>query len=61
MTLASENGSSCTEVLCFVFNFSLFIYLFGCTGSSLLTEGFLYFGKQRLLVAAASLVLEHGL
>ena len=60
MTLASENGSSCTEVLCFVFNFSLFIYL-AALGLHCFQRAFSSVGKQRLLVAVASLVLEHGL
>ena len=49
----------------------LFIYLFifGCVGSSLLhtafsscrEQGLLFFAVHRLLVAVASLVVEHGL
>ena len=55
----------------FFFFFNLFIYLFifGCVGSSLLCVGFsscgerglLFIAVHRLLVAVASLVAEHGL
>ena len=48
---------------------NLFIFIFGCVGSSLLRwafsscseRGLLFVAVRRLLIAVASLVAEHGL
>ena len=45
----------------FLFFKFLFIYLFGCVGSSLLARGLLFVVVHRLLIAVASLAAEDGL
>ena len=56
-------------VLCFFFNGFIYLFIFGCTGSSLLCGLFSSCGEAEatlvavhgLLTEVASLVVEHGL
>ena len=61
VSLFQRHGLIPSPSFFFLINLFVYLFIFGCVGSSLLPWAFSSCGEQGLLIVVASLVAEHGL